>query len=125
MSYNPRIGLEALRVIANDLLDNPVYKRIDTLQLEGCNLKDEGAKLIADATEYNLSIKFLNLSRNEISAVGAVPLAKMISNDATLSVLFLYWNPLKAEGAKIIAESLINNTKLKILDLSFCSMGNS
>ena len=47
-------------------------------------------------------MEFLNLSHNLISNKGAVAIADMLGNTATLTGLYLRWNNIGAKGAASI-----------------------
>jgi len=62
------------------------------LILEGCKINDSIASMLARAIEYNQTLRFLDLSKNEIRESGAKDLAQMIVGNTSLAVLFLHWN---------------------------------
>ena len=93
LSNNPHVTMEAYRVLGEELLEVGTCK-LEKLILEGCRINDEGAKYLSKNLEYNNSVRFLDLSRNIISDVGAVELSKMVAVNRSLGVLFLHWNKL-------------------------------
>lgn len=93
LSNNPHVAMEAYRVLGEELLEVSSCK-LEKLMLEGCRINDEGARYLAKNLEYNTSVRFLDLSRNIISEVGAAEISKMVAVNRSLSVLFLHWNKL-------------------------------
>jgi len=80
-------------VLGEELLEVATCK-LEKLILEGCRINDEGARYIATNLEYNTSVRYLDLSRNIISEIGATEIAKMVAVNRSLGVLFLHWNKL-------------------------------
>ena len=72
---------------------------------------------------FSNSIKFLDLSHNEITKEGCKHIRLFLEKNTSLTVLFLHWNIFNAAGGKEIAYSLIKNATLLVLDMSFCHMG--
>lgn len=70
----------------------------------------------------NSKLKVLNLSRCNISDVGAMNISEMLAYNTTLVSLLLHWNDIWAKGATQIFHSLIENDSLQILDLSYNSL---
>ncbi len=64
----------------------------------------------------------LNLSRCNISDVGASSIAEMLSYNKTLVSVLLHWNNIRARGAGDIFHALKENEILQILDLSYNSL---
>ncbi len=80
-------------MLGEELLEVATCK-LEKLILEGCRINDEGARYIAKNLEYNTSVRYLDLSRNIISEIGATEIAKMVAVNRSLGVLFLHWNKL-------------------------------
>jgi len=93
LNNNPDLASEAYRVLGEDIIDKPGCK-LEKLELEGCRINDTALRPIVKALEYNTSLKFVNLSRNQIREPGALDIAKMIEVNTTLVVFFLHWNKL-------------------------------
>lgn len=65
LSNNTALSIEAFRIIGECLLEDQKHK-LEKLTMEGCNMGDQGAIVIAKALEYNLSLRFLDVSKNDI-----------------------------------------------------------
>jgi hypothetical protein len=65
LSNNPNIHNEAYKIISDNILENIHYK-LERLILEGCKINDEGVSIISKSLEYNNTLKYMNLSRNNI-----------------------------------------------------------
>jgi hypothetical protein len=50
LSNNPQAGPEAIKVLAEEIIDSTSYK-LEKLMLEGCNLSDQMIKPLANALE--------------------------------------------------------------------------
>jgi len=70
------------------------------------------------------SIKYLNLSKNNISDKGAVSLGELIYTNSSITALFFSWNEIKGEGSTHIAKGLKENSHIKVLDISFNPIGS-
>lgn len=93
LSNNPSLSVEAYKVLAEQVIENSEYK-LEKLILEGCKINDTCVTVIANSIEYNHSIRYLDLSKNEIREGGAKEIGSMIVNNSSLAVLFLHWNKL-------------------------------
>eukprot|EP00347_Sterkiella_histriomuscorum_P006983 403350697 len=124
LSNNPGMHQEAYRILAEEILSNDEY-RLQRLILEGNKINDNIVKILSKSLiEDNSTLRFLNLSKNDINFNGAYYLGELLKDNSTLSVLFLHWNKLQAKGGQYIALALQVNNTLQILDLSFCALGN-
>lgn len=106
------------------MLENEQFSAFKTLQMEGNNMGDSVLSGFMEGMKYNISLRFMNLSHNNITAVGAKYIKHYLRDNSSLRVLFLHWNQLGALGSKRIAKSLLTNVTLQVLDLSFCHLGS-
>jgi len=51
----------------------------------------------------------LDLSKNEIRENGAKDIAQMIVGNTSLAVLFLHWNKIQSKGGSYIAKAMAKN----------------
>ena len=114
----------ALFLLTNKLFDAlawlVIHSSTDTLGLDRCNLGNEGVKRVA---EWARTISFkvsLDLSNNEIDAVGAGLLAEALEAD-TIVELNLGLNPLGDEGVQLVCTGLSRNSSMQSLLL--CGVG--
>ncbi|XP_063149344.1 leucine-rich repeat-containing protein 45 [Candoia aspera] len=87
--------------------------------LNDCMLNEEGAKLLLHGLCSNTVVKFLNLKGNNLRAVGAEALGKLLRQNKTIQRLTLEWNNLGVweESFTIFCEGLGANGHLQMLDL--------
>ncbi|XP_015681009.1 leucine-rich repeat-containing protein 45-like [Protobothrops mucrosquamatus] len=87
--------------------------------LNDCMLSEEGAKLLLHGLCSNTVVKFLNLKGNNLRAVGAEALGKLLRQNKTIQRLTLEWNNLGVweESFTIFCEGLGANHHLQMLDL--------
>lgn len=76
------------------------HQRIETLNLWGCAIANEGAKAIARLLKNNSSIQQLELSCNEIGNKGCVAIARALQSNKTLKELRLVRNEKINHGGK-------------------------
>ena len=132
------IGPVGARHLAQALCVNTSVK---TLKLFNSNLRDEGAKALAEmlggngaesSGTVNTTLEHVNLSRCCIGPVGARHLAQALCVNTSVKTLKLFNNNLRDEGAKALAEMLGGNgaessgtvnTTLEHVDLSKCRIG--
>ena len=84
LSYN-RISTEGGTCISDFLAQNPV---LVALYLEGNNLDDRAAILIAESLKHNTNLRYLNLTENRITKAGWGALRKTEFDDTTLNAAF-------------------------------------
>ena len=68
-------------------------------------------------------MKFWNISKNNITDLGATEVAKVIKENKVLNVLFLHWNKIREVGGRKIVRAVRNSTSLQIFDISFNNIG--
>jgi len=66
----------------------------------------------------NLSLKSINLSKNEIKDGGVIALAEALKSLSLLRNIDLSNNQIGVLGARTLVEALKNSTSLRMLDLS-------
>ncbi|VDN03531.1 unnamed protein product [Thelazia callipaeda] len=99
---------------------------VKVLDLEDNNIGDGVCRKIAEALRERSqrcmdSLEELNLSRNNITAVGISNLADSFKMNPLLKVIILSGNILKVEGAVAVAKALPSLHLLEVLDLSSCA----
>ncbi|KAJ1480930.1 hypothetical protein T484DRAFT_1809197 [Baffinella frigidus] len=113
--------LDAQLLERNALRD--AARRLQTLVLEDCTLKDGGVKILAEGLSRRLGgrdvcrLLCLSLTNNYIHADGAASLAQAVSVNTTLTELHLDWNPLGPVGVSHLADALRKNKALRSLNL--------
>lgn len=71
------------------------------------------------------AIQVLNLSKCNITDVGALQLAEILDTPGlNLRTLLLHWNLIKGKGSIAMAKAMKRNTTLQILDASFNAFGS-
>ena len=94
-------------------------KYIETLNLSGNSLKDEGLVLICQSINDNRNLHTLNLSNNEIGSSGIIQGLTYI-NSCKLITLNLSSNQLLDSGIKALSNSLQYFPNLRELNISNC-----
>ena len=79
-----------------------------SLNLEYCNIGDEGAIALADALRINTSITEVNLENNRIGAEGTRALANFLISSSAVTHINLSFNYLGADGVKELADAIQN-----------------
>ncbi|XP_019412054.1 PREDICTED: leucine-rich repeat-containing protein 45 isoform X1 [Crocodylus porosus] len=89
------------------------------LALADCMLGDEGAKLLLHGLCSNTTVKSLDLKGNNLQAVGAEALGKLLQQNKSIQNLVLEWNSLGVweEGFLLFCQGLSTNRSLQRLDL--------
>ena len=87
------------------------------------NIRDGGAKAIAEALKVNPVLTSLDLRLNSIRDDGAKAIAEALKVNPVLTILDLQWNSIGVEGGKAIAEALKVNAVLNNLHLGYNSIG--
>ena len=98
-------------------------QQLQTLNLYGNNIDDEGVEALTDAlSEGGRKLVKLNLARNQLITIkGWRTLSTLLEiPDSNLEMLYPGGNNIVNEGALAFANSLRVNCKLKTLDLSEC-----
>jgi Ran GTPase-activating protein (RanGAP) involved in mRNA processing and transport len=92
------VGVHGARELSHMILNN---KYLNTLILEGNNIRSEGAKYIAEALKENQSINTLNLGSNNIRRDGAKAIAEALKVNDSITEISLKNNAIK--GTKFIS----------------------
>ena len=121
ISNNYNLSLKSYTALA-DYLDQP-KTLLQQLMLEGNQTGDKPVCLIANALQYNNNLKFLNISKNNITDIGATAVAKMLVMNNKLNVLFMHWNKVRETGGVKIARAINKSDSLQIWDMSFNNIG--
>jgi len=80
---------------------------IVSIALNGNDIKDNGVEKLVYHLSRNVKLQHLDLGQNEITAVGANHLRRLLANDhPALTSIELSYNPLKDEGVHAILSSL-------------------
>ena len=94
------------------LIYNIKSNLINSLNLPGNKIGDDGAKAIAEALKENTSVTNLDLSSNAISDEGAKAIAEALKENTTITSLDLDENQIGAAGAKDIVDFIRRNVEL-------------
>ena len=95
------------------------------LDLSRNNLATAGARSLATALGTNTALTNLNLSGNNLGSAGAKSFAKVLKTNTTLTNLSLYSNNLGPAGAESLATALKTNRTLTNLSLSHNNLGSA
>ena len=99
---------QAERLIRGELSD---------LNLNDCEIADDGAEIVADFLKYDETVMNVWLSRCKIGPHGAKAIADAIKYNQTASHLSLTYNPIKDEGAEALVNALAHNVCIEDLSL--------
>ena len=117
------LGMEGSVALAEMLSCN---KSLTELNLQYCDIPENGLKEIARGLLHNTSLKKLDISRgylnfshsNELGMEESVALAEMLSCNKSLTELNICGFDIPENGLREIARGLLHNTSLKKLDIS-------
>ena len=119
----------------NSTLSGKFYEELGNLMedekavLERIEIEDNqiGDQILIDLVEHLLygRISYLNVSKNGITDVGAVAIAKLIRFCPNLRLLFLHYNKIMGIGGLDIAHSVGLSKSLQVFDISFNSITGS
>ncbi|NXS06904.1 LRC45 protein, partial [Neodrepanis coruscans] len=89
------------------------------LALGDCGLSEEGVKLLLNGLCSNTTVESLDLKGNNLRAVGAEALGKLLGQNKSIRSLTLEWNSLGMweEGFSVFCQGLGANNFLQRLDL--------
>jgi Ran GTPase-activating protein (RanGAP) involved in mRNA processing and transport len=123
------IGNEGLLAIAT-LLEDQSSCNLDWLSLEGvtCDGHERISlgswSVLFGAALANPKLKYLDLTRNDLSRDHMVELGRHLRCNATLESLILTRNPIGDAGVEVLCEALGDNTSLTLLSLGDCDVSN-
>jgi hypothetical protein len=101
---------------------------VNSLLLEDCNLRDDGAGIIAAALGKHVHFTntcratLVSLSNNFITWRGVSAIAGALKTNTRLTALHLDWNTAGAEGGVAFARALKGNSTLRLLNLEACGL---
>uniref|UniRef100_G3VWV6 Leucine rich repeat containing 45 n=2 Tax=Sarcophilus harrisii TaxID=9305 RepID=G3VWV6_SARHA len=100
------------KLLQNDILFSMVL-------LSDCMMSEEGSKLLIQGLCSNTVVKYLDLKGNNLRAMGAEALGKLLRQNKSIQSLILEWNNLGMweESFSLFCEGLRANTTLQQLDL--------
>jgi Ran GTPase-activating protein (RanGAP) involved in mRNA processing and transport len=119
LSQNP-LGPTAITQILSPLLqDDSVSLRLHTLNLTNTNLGNKGGAALAGFLRYNHTLQSLDLCNNNLGR-GVQKLAPAVADNDTLRYLNLSRNNLKSKGATWLVQAFQKSDiwQLKTLDVS-------
>ena len=95
------------------------------LNFEGQDMGDDSCHIICELIQKIGSVIIINLSKNNISCIGAEYISQMIRRrDLKLRAILLNWNKIMGKGSIQLASAIEDNSLLQILDCSFNSFGS-
>ena len=121
MHYN-RMSLDHMKSLSVYLQDRGKCK-LDTLDLDNCNIEPETAIELAHGLSHNCSVKTLDLRNNGVGDEGATALGQTLPKNKTLSYLMLANCGITATGGTALATSLLENTTLESLHINLNALG--
>ncbi|XP_074080953.1 leucine-rich repeat-containing protein 45 [Macrotis lagotis] len=100
------------KLLQNDILFSVVL-------LSDCMMSEEGSKLLIQGLCSNTVLRYLDLKGNNLRAIGAEALGKLLRQNKSIQSLILEWNNLGMweESFSLFCEGLGANTTLLQLDL--------
>ncbi|XP_043855641.1 leucine-rich repeat-containing protein 45 isoform X1 [Dromiciops gliroides] len=100
------------KLLQNDILFSVVL-------LSDCMMSEEGSKLLIQGLCSNTGVRYLDLKGNNLRAIGAEALGKLLRQNKSIQSLILEWNNLGVweESFSLFCEGLGANTTLQQLDL--------
>jgi Ran GTPase-activating protein (RanGAP) involved in mRNA processing and transport len=94
------------------------YIKGSSWNLSGKKLTDDDAKLVANYTKANSSLKELWLYNNQIGDSGGKAIGEALKTNSSLTWLWLSNNQIGNSGGKFIIEGLKRNTAITYFDFS-------
>jgi len=117
-NYVEQIGSKAIASGINNTI-------IAELILNNCEIKNEGAEVIALALQSNRYLKILSIKGNKLEDAGAKSMGQMLVKNKTLTDLNLAQNGIGDNGVEEIANGLIKNRTLLKLNLEYNKISDS
>jgi len=114
------LDIETVRELTESLV---LIKGLQTLGIEGNDLKDECLLCMSRSFKLLTSLRELWLSSNQFTAVGAIVLANSLQDLPSLSVLNLDDNFLGSEGCRALCRALVPRTRLRVVSLKGNGIG--
>jgi len=113
---NNTIKHRGAKLVCSAIKENNTLEEID-LSKNFFGFEKKGVKYLADALKYHPSIKYVNISENDIRDVGCFMLCNMLKENKVLERLDISQNSMTAEAIDAIIEALKINDTLKQLTL--------
>ena len=104
-------------------LITPHVVSLQFLNLRKNNISAEGINDLAETVQQSGCLNVLSLSENHIGNKGATVLAKALNTNNSLKVLDVAYNDISDDGAKALAEALLTNNSLQVLNVSDSRIG--
>ena len=128
-----RINIRHLDISENPLLTHKFYDvlcdvvqdgscQLERLECEDNGMGDKIVGQLIDALLLNGKMVYLNLSKNNITDVGARSVARLIQDAEKLRLLLLHYNKIMGFGGIEIADAISMNETLQVFDISFNSI---
>lgn len=112
-----RIGLQGITVLDYGI---SLSHSIIDLNLSGCQIRDDGGVIVANAMKINDICKVLDLGHNLLYINSARELGQMLRVNKSLDILELGWNNFYGKGCiPALFLGLRKNADLKEIGLSF------
>ena len=121
MHYN-HMSLDNIKCLSVYLQDRGKCK-LETPDLEYCNIKPETAVELAHGLSHNCSVKALVLHNNDVGDEGATALGQTLLKNKTLKVMELNDCGITTTGGTALATSLLENTTLEVLAIRRNALG--
>mmetsp|Transcript_9622 Transcript_9622/g.28154 ORF Transcript_9622/g.28154 Transcript_9622/m.28154 type:complete len:501 (-) Transcript_9622:46-1548(-) len=102
----------------------PGSRSLTALSLPANSIRASGAGALAEALRVNHALRDLNLRYNDVGDGGAVSLAEALPHNKVLRNLVLSGNGIRDEGAQALADALTRNQALRNLDLQGNEIGD-
>ena len=119
------ISFSSFVVAANALsTDIPPLSSLETLDLAGNGIGDEGAISLSQELPSLTSLQMLNLSRNIIGVEGAISLSQTLFSLSLLQTLNLEDNRIEIEGAVALSRALPHLSSFHTLNLAGNDIGD-
>lgn len=77
---------------------------------------DSGTQILFEGLKYSQSIREIDLSKNNISYIGALHISNTLNTNSIIQKINLYWNKIGPEGAKYLSQSKGNVSDLNFSD---------
>jgi Leucine Rich repeat len=111
ISKNPNLTIKSYRCLFKHFID--VKANLTHLNFEGNEIGDETCRVLCEMIMDMRTIQALNLSKCEITDLGATFLAEIIDTPGLqLRSLLLHWNKIRVKGSLALAKSVKRNNTL-------------
>ena len=122
---NSHFSMAILHCLSTFVLNDKSNCTLTFLRLQECCISSEGAVKLEDGLCNNITLQYLNLSKNPIGKhlMGVMALAKVLVENKTLKELRLYDCHISERGACKLADTLHKNSSLKLLNLGHNPIG--